>query len=81
MLSKKKLKKVFKMLDKDKSGSISLREIKDSLSTVKRGGEDFFNSLIAVAGFNEAKEINFEEFNYLVTQANHKPKASNILSL
>ena len=39
MLSDKKLKKVFQILDKDKSGTISLKKIKESISTVKRGGE------------------------------------------
>ena len=61
-LSKKKLQKVFKLLDKDKNGSISLKEVSASIQTVKKGGESFFNSLVSFAGYNTDKEINLEEF-------------------
>ena len=65
MLTKKKLKKLFKMLDKDKSGTISLQEIKNCAYSVKKGREDFIKSLAAITGITDDKEITLKEFCYI----------------
>ena len=69
------------MLDTQKNGKLSLKEIRDSMSTVKRGGEDFFNSLINIARINSDKAINEKEFYFIlrtINAENEKSKTGDI---
>ncbi len=62
LLNKEKLEATFKMFDKDGNGSISAKEIKDTLGSGLGGDAKLLEQIINEVDDNGDKEISFKEF-------------------
>jgi calcium-dependent protein kinase len=62
LLSQERMTQVFKMFDKDGSGTIDKDEIKEFFSMSDAGNEEFINELIEEVDKNGDGEISFNEF-------------------
>lgn len=66
LLSEKRLKAAFDMFDKDKSGNISVDEIKKVLSFGKDIDEEMIKNIISQIDENNDGEIQFNEFSNMM---------------
>jgi len=62
LLSQERMTAVFKMFDKDGSGTIDKDEIKEFFSMSEAGNDEFVNDLITEVDKNGDGEISFQEF-------------------
>lgn len=69
LLSKQNLQAAFDAFDKDKSGKISIAELKDMLGGAEGGGEAVWKQLISEADLDGDGEIDITEFSRLMLQS------------
>ncbi len=62
LLNKEKLEATFKMFDKDGNGSISMKEIKDTLGNALGGDNQLLEQIVNEVDDNGDKEISMKEF-------------------
>ena len=79
VLNKEKLRNIFRMIDKDNSGKISLKEIRATLGATKKGGEEFFENLIEKAGIQE-QEIEYNQFYRIIMKDDKKTNMTSKIS-
>lgn len=68
MMNQERLRQIFSLIDKDKSGFITAQELKEFLNLQGREHEQFVNQMIAEVDKNKDGKISFDEFDSMMNE-------------